>query len=53
MIADAVFLIIGIVGVGRTEDVPQIVVVGRVLIGVAHNKSNGAASSLPFHHAAE
>ena len=43
MIAYTVFMMIGVVGMGGTEQTAHILVVLRVLIGVAHDKPDGTA----------
>ena len=53
MVANAVFLMIGVVGVGRTEQTTQVLIVLRVLVLVPDDESDGTARRLPFKDAAE
>ena len=53
MVADAVFQIIGVVGVGRTEQATQVLIVLRVLVLVSDDESDGTARRFPFKDAAE
>ena len=53
MVADAVFLLIGVVGVRGTEHVAHILVVLRMLVGVAHDEADGTARRLALEDPAE
>ena len=53
MVADAIFLMIGVVGVGGTEQTTQVLIVLRVLILVPDDEPDGASRRLPFKDAAE
>ena len=53
MVADTVFLMIGVVGVGGTEQTAHIFIVLRVLVLVAHNEADGTACRLSFKNTAE
>ena len=53
MVADAILLLIGIVGVRRAEDVAHIVVVGGALVGIADNEAYGTSRRLSLEHSAE
>lgn len=52
-VADAVFLLIGEVGVGGAEDVAQFLVVGGTLVGVAHDEADGRTGGLALEYAAD
>ena len=51
MVAQSVLLGIGVVGMAGTENVAQVVVVSRMLIGVANQETNGTARGLAFEYA--
>ena len=53
MVADAVFLLIGVVGMRGTEHVAHVLVILRVLIGVAHDEADGTARRLTLEDATE
>ena len=53
MVANAVFALVGEIGVGGSEDVAQVVVVRGVVLGVAHEKSDGGAGGAAFKDAGE
>ena len=53
MVANAVFALVGEIGVGGSEDVAQVVVVGGMVLGVAHEKSDGGAGGASFKDAGE
>ena len=53
MVANAVFALVGEIGVGGSEDMAQVVVVGGVVLGVAHEKSDGGAGGASFKDAGE
>ena len=53
MVANAVFALVGEIGVGGSEDVAQVVVVRGVVLGVAHEKSDGGAGGASFKDAGE
>ena len=53
MVANAVFALVGEIGVGGSEDVAQVVVVGGVVLGVAHEKSDGCAGGAALKDAGE
>ena len=43
MVTDAVLLVIGVVGMGRTEETTHVLVVLRVLVGVAYLETDRGA----------
>ena len=53
VVADTIFIIIGVVGMGRTEQTAQVLIVLRVLVLVPDDESDGTARRLPFKDAAE
>ena len=53
MVANAVFALVGEIGVGGSENVAQVVVVGGVVLGVAHEKSDGGAGGAALKDAGE
>ena len=53
MVADAVFLEIGVVGMRGTEYVAHILVVLRVLIGVTHDEADGTTRRLALEDPTE
>ena len=53
MVAHAVLLVIGIVGMRGTEEVLHGVVIGRMLVFVADEQSDGGAGGAAFEHAGE
>ena len=53
MVAYTVFLMIGVVGMGGTEQAAHVLVVLRVLVGVPDDEADGTASGLAFEDAAE
>ena len=53
MVAYAVFLEIGVVGVGGAKQPAHIVVVVGVLIGIAHDETDGRTRGAPLKDAAQ
>ena len=53
MVADAVFLLIGVVGMRGTEHVAHVLVVLRVLVGVTYDEADGTARRLTLEDTAE
>ena len=53
MIANTIFIIIGVVGMGRTEQTAQVLIVLRVLILVSDDESDGAARRFAFEDTTE
>src|SRR5574344_203546 len=50
MVAHAVFGSVGVVGMRGAEHIAHILIILRVLIGVAHDKTDGAACGFAFEH---
>ena len=53
MIANTVFVMVGVVGMGGTEQTAHVLVVLRVLVGVAHDESDGAARRFALEDSTE
>src|SRR5580658_6198854 len=53
MIAQAVLLLVGVVGVSGTEAVAQLVVVARARVGILDDESDRRAGGAPLEHARE
>ena len=53
MVADAVFLELGVVGMRGTEHAAHILVILRVLIGIAYDEADGTARRLSLEDTAE
>ena len=53
IVAEAVFLLVGVVGVARTEAVLDLLVVARALIGVLDQQPDRRAGGASFEHARE
>src|SRR5574344_510640 len=53
MITYTIFIIIGIIGMCRTESTTHIFIVLRVLVGVSNNETDGSTGCLAFEYSAE
>ena len=53
MVTDAVLLVIGVVGMRRTEETTYVLVVLRVLVGVAYLETDRSACRFALEHAAQ
>ena len=53
MVAYAILIIIGIVGMRRTEQASHVLIVLRVLVGVAYFETDRCSRTLAFEHTTE
>ena len=53
MVADAVFLPVGVIGVARTKGVDEIAVITAALIFVPDQEGNGSARGVALEHSGE
>ena len=53
MVSHTIFLVVGIVGMGGAEETSHVLIVLRMLVGVAHQKANRCAGGLPLKDTAE
>ncbi len=53
MVANTILFMVGIVGMGGSEEASEVLVVLGMMVGVAHDEADGGAGGLSFEHAAQ
>ena len=53
MVSNTVFLVVSIVGMGRSEEASHVLIVLRMVVGIAHQEPDGSPGGLPLEDPAE